>query len=719
MAKTLVLAEKPSVGREIARVLGCKNSAGGYISGSRYIVTWAMGHLVTLADPEKYGDRYKTWSMDTLPMMPEKMELVVIPGTAKQYSVVKKLLHSSEVDSLVIATDAGREGELVARWILTKAGFSKPIQRLWISSQTDKAINQGFASLKDGKEYMSLYHAAQSRAEADWLVGLNVTRALTCKHNAQLSAGRVQTPTLAIMVQREEEIKKFIPKDYYTVQADLGSFFATYRDDKNQTAIYDRSKAEQIEQKVKNQQFKITNIQVSPKSTPPPLLYDLTELQRDANKIYSYSAKETLSIMQRLYENHKVLTYPRTDSRYLTDDIVPTLPERLRAVAFGEFASYVGEINRQRRAITKVCVNNNKVSDHHAIIPTEQRPDFVSMNTDEKRIYLLVVKRFLTCFYPSYEYRQMKIELSADGETFFASGREVTNQGWKKVTEEREEEEENEQTLPSFHKGDTFLCKGVQIKAAKTTPPARYTEASLLSAMENPTKFIEDRKMREYIGGGLGTPATRADIIEKLFSSFYVEKRGTTLIPTSKGMQLIELVPPELKEPELTAKWEQQLDAISKRKADKSAFMKEIKLYTKELVKTVADSQEQYKHDNMTRDVCPQCNKFLLSVHGKRGQMLVCQDRECGYRQNVSIKTTTRCPNCHKQMELFGEGEKKTYICPCGFREKADSFHKDKDSANSASKQYVKQYMQKQKQQDKEEESPFAAMLKQALEDKK
>ncbi len=718
MGKILVLAEKPSVGKELARVLGCRKSANGCLMGDRYIVTWALGHLVTLAEPEHYGEEYKSWRLELLPMLPAKMALTVIPETAKQYGVVKQLLHSSEVSSLIIATDAGREGELVARWILAKAGFNKPVKRLWISSQTDKAIRQGFAALKDGKEYYDLYQAAQALAEADWLVGLNVTRALTCKYNAQLSAGRVQTPTLALIVRREEEIKRFVPKDYYNVNADLGSFFVTYRDGKNQTAIFDRQEAEKIAAKIRNKMFRITQIQVIPKKTPPPLLYDLTELQRDANKLYQYSPKETLSIMQRLYENHKILTYPRTDSRYLTDDIVPTLRERLQSVSFGEFSPLAAEIIRQRKPIARACVNNAKVTDHHAIIPTEEAPNLLNLSTGEKRVYFLVVKRFLTCFYPDYEYKQLKITLTAEGEVFTAAGREIVQQGWRKVYDGEEEVEEVEQVLPSLRKGDSFTCQTVQLKALKTAPPARYTEATLLSAMEDPSKYIEDKQLKGYIGGGLGTPATRADIIEKLFSSFYVEKKGTSIVPTSKGMQLISLAPNDLKEPLLTAQWEKKLEAISKG-GNKESFIQDIKNYATALVKMVVKSEAKYVHDNMTRTPCPVCGKMMLSVTSKKGKILVCQDRECGHRQNVSMTTNARCPNCHKHLELFGEGEKRTYVCPCGFREKADAFHKRIKTQAGASKSDVQQYLKQQKSDEPQEMSALAMALAKAMAERK
>lgn len=717
MSKILVLAEKPSVAKELARVLKCDKTQGGYIEGSRYIVTWALGHLVTLAEPEVYGEQYKQWSMETLPMIPTKMKLKVIPETAKQFGVVKKLLLSKEISSLIIATDSGREGELVARWILEKVSFQKPIQRLWISSQTDKAIKEGFSKLKEGKQYLSLYRSAQARAEADWLVGLNVTRALTCKYNAQLSAGRVQTPTLAMIVARENEIKKFIPKDYYIVRADLGKFFVTYQNEKRQTNLFDKQIAQNIAAEIKNGDFVVTEVKSTKKTTPPPMLYDLTELQRDANRYYDMSPKETLNAMQNLYERHKALTYPRTDSRYITEDIVPTLTERLKAVSKGDFTQFVSEIIRNNKTIAKQCVNNNKVTDHHAIIPTEQSADVISMTTAEKRIYLLVVKRFLTCFYGNAVYENSKITLQCAGESFTAQGNVMLEKGWKVVTTNMTDDDEQEkQNLPLLQKGQHFTCQAVQLKQMKTTPPERYTEATLLSAMENPAKFLKDSSMKEYIEGGLGTPATRADIIEKLFSSFYIEKKGNALYPTSKGIQLVSLVPTDLKEPLLTAKWEKQLEAISKGKQQKNAFMEEIKQYTHALVNDVKGSTEQYRHDNLTRTKCPVCGKPMLAVNGKKGKMLVCQDRECGERIHISRATNARCPVCHKRMELFGEGDKKTYVCLCGFKEKADTFHKRIAEQKGASKSTVQNYMRNQKKAEKQQQNELSDFGKALLE---
>ncbi len=718
MSKILVLAEKPSVGRELARVLGCKRKGDGCLIGDKYIVTWALGHLVTLSDPEAYGDEYKTWNLETLPMLPSPMKLEVIRQTSKQYNAVKKCLRNSEVSSIIIATDAGREGELVARWIIAKSGVHKPIKRLWISSQTDRAIREGFKKLKDGKEYANLYMAAQARAEADWLVGLNVTRALTCKFNAQLSAGRVQTPTLALMVRREKEIRAFVPKDYYTVEADIGKLFVAWRDKNGSGSTFNREKAEEISKKVKGKPFKLVSKHTQEKQTHAPMLYDLTELQRDANKLYGYSPKQTLNIMQKLYEQHKALTYPRTDSRYLTSDIVPTLSERLRAIN-GDSKALAQDIAKKRLTIAKACVNNAKVSDHHAIIPTEEKIMYSALGTEEKRIYDLVVKRFLACFLPPYKYNQIKAQFECEGEKFTASGKETVSSGWKIAYNNEfslddddisEIQVERKQSMPKMDYSDSFSCKNVFIKQGKTKPPARYTEATLLSAMENPARFVENKNMKEYLGGGLGTPATRADIIEKLYSAFYVEKQGSSIVPTSKGIQLIDIVPPDLKEPVLTAKWEQELEKIADGKLKKSDFIKRIEKYTSDLVKTVKNSTDTYRHDNITRKVCPECGKFLLEVNGKKGKMLVCQDRECGYRQNVSIITNARCPECHKKMDLRGDGEKKSFYCSCGYREKYNAF-KERKAAGGASKRDVQNYLRNQNKKNSEEASnnPFAS----------
>lgn len=719
MSKTLVLAEKPSVARDIARVLGCKQKGDGCIIGPNYIVTWALGHLVTLADPDAYDDRYKAWRLEDLPMLPDKMKLVTIKQTSKQYRAVSALMKREDVDKLVIATDAGREGELVARWIMMKAHCKKPAYRLWISSQTDKAIKEGFANLRSAKEYDNLYYSAQARAEADWLVGLNTTRALTCKYNAQLSAGRVQTPTLALIVKREEEILAFQPKDYYSIQAVFKGFNATFRDKKNNSRFSDKTFAEKIAEACKGKKGTVAKVDKASKKTPPPAAYDLTELQRDANKKYGYSAKQTLSLMQSLYEYHKVLTYPRTDSRYITDDIVATIPERLRAMAVGPYQSAAMKLARSPIQ-TKYIVNNSKVSDHHAIIPTEQSPNLSKLSFEERNIYDLVVRRFMAVLSEPMEYDEVKLQIDIGENSFYAKGKTVKSAGWKEFygmtdDEEDEDSENRTQDLPEIRQGALLDVLNTKIISGKTRPPARYTEATLLSAMENPAGQIEDKNLKKVIAttSGLGTPATRADIIEKLFDNFSIERVGKEIHPTAKGKQLIKIVPQDLKSAELTAKWEQQLQNISKGTADMKQFIREMRDYSTSLVSMVIASDAQYTHDNMTKEKCPVCGKYLLDVNGKKGKMLICQDRECGYRKGLTQVTNARCPECHKKMELRGEGDKKMFTCVCGYRERLSDFNKRRED-KGAGKADVMSYMRKQQKTQQKEASnnPFADLLK-------
>ena len=719
MSKTLVLAEKPSVGRDLAKVLKCNQNKGSYIEGNKYIVTWAMGHLVGLLDPEGYDDKYKQWKMETLPMLPKYMKLTVLKKTGKQYNEVKKQLLRKDVSDIVIATDSGREGELVARWILEKSGVKKPLKRLWISSQTNKAILEGFKNLKDAKEYDNLYKAAVCRAEADWLVGLNVTRALTCKYNAQLSAGRVQSPTLAMIVNREEEIRNFKPVDYWTLNAEGNGFALTWVSNKGNNSTFKEDVADSILNKCKGQNGEVTEVKKTTKKKYSPALYDLTELQRDANKIWGYSAKQTLNIMQRLYENHKVLTYPRTDSRYVTSDIVATIPERLKAVSFGEYRAAAESLLKSGVKANKNYVDNSKVSDHHAIIPTEEKGSLANLSTEEKHIYDLVVKRFLSVLMPAYEYEQTTVVVNIAGETFTAKGNITKSKGWKRLYDNLKDEEDS-QELPELKSGDKITVASVNKVKKQTTPPARFNEATLLSAMESPQKYVnlgKDAAKTLNETGGLGTVATRADIIEKLFNSFVIEKKGKDIYPTSKGKQLIALVPEDLKSPLLTAKWESQLDNIAKGKANDKKFVADMKGYATKLVEDVKGGTAKFHHDNATGSKCPNCGKYLLEVKGKNGRMLVCQDRECGYRENLARLTNARCPECHKKLELRGQGEGKIYVCTgttCNFREKALVFEKRFDKKGKVDKREANRIMKKmQKEAEKQEalDNPFAALL--------
>lgn len=725
--KSLVIAEKPSVARDIARVLGCSKKQDGYLEGSAYVVTWALGHLVTLADPEEYDKRYVKWDLTTLPMLPEEMQLVVIKETSRQFRTVKQQLFRKDIGTIVIATDAGREGELVARWILEKAECRKPIKRLWISSVTDKAIREGFAHLRDGREYNNLYAAAVARAEADWLVGINATRALTCKYNAQLSCGRVQTPTLAMIAKREEEIKHFRPREYYGIQVSAGKVRWSFRDGKSGSlTTFQKERAEEILRKVTGKSMTVCSVEKSAKKTFAPGLYDLTELQRDASRRFGFSAKETLNIMQRLYETHKVLTYPRTDSRYIGKDVAETIRERLKACAVGPYRKIAGALITKPIRTNKSFVDDAKVSDHHAIIPTEQFVDLAHMTNEERKIYDLVVRRFLAVLYPPFEYEETTLKGEAGGELFTAKGKIVKSSGWKEAYETgaeefEEEESENElkdQKLPDLKKGEILKIEQAVMTAGKTKPPAPFNEATLLSAMENPVKYMEsyDAQKAKTLGetGGLGTVATRADIIDKLFHSFLMEKRGKDIFITSKARQLLSLVPEDLKKPELTAEWEMKLSRIAKGGLKKENFLSGIREYTKELVIEIKNSDGTFRHDNMTNKKCPRCGKRLLAVNGKNSKLLVCQDRECGYRETVSRTTNARCPNCHRKMELFGKGEDETFRCSnCGYKEKLSAFKKRREREGAGvSKGDVARYL---KQQKKEAEAPlnnaFAAAL--------
>ncbi|MEH7096180.1 DNA topoisomerase III [Neobacillus vireti] len=723
MKKSVVIAEKPSVARDIARVLNCNKKGNGFFEGDKYIVTWALGHLVTLADPEVYDDKYKTWKIEDLPMLPNELKLVVIKQTSKQFHTVKSQLQRSDVGEIVIATDSGREGELVARWILAKAKVNKPTKRLWISSVTDKAIKDGFAKLKPGNAYENLYHSAVARSEADWYIGLNATRALTTRYNAQLNCGRVQTPTVAIIAAREDEIKNFKPQTYYGIEAQTtDNLKLTWQDPKGNSRSFDKEKTDAIVKKLGKQNAVVKEIEKKPKKSFSPGLYDLTELQRDANKIFGYSAKETLNIMQKLYEQHKVLTYPRTDSRYLSSDIVETLPERLRACGVGEYRPLANKILSKPIKASKAFVDDSKVSDHHAIIPTEGYVNFSAFTDKERKIYDLVVKRFLAVLFPAFEYEQLTLRAKIGEENFVARGKTILSTGWKEIYENRYEDEDTaedlkEQILPRIEKGDTLVVKLIAQTSGQTSPPARFNEATLLSAMENPTKYMEtkSKQLAETLKstGGLGTVATRADIIDKLFNSFLIEKRGKDIHLTSKGRQLLDLVPEELKSPALTAEWEQKLDQIAHGKLKKDVFISEMKKYTKEIVAEIKASNKKYKHDNISTKSCPDCGKPMLEVNGKKGKMLVCQDRECGHRKNVSRVTNARCPQCHKKLELRGEGEGQIFTCKCGHREKLSAFEarRKKESAGKVDKRTVQKYL---KSQNKEEE-PINTALADAL----
>jgi DNA topoisomerase III len=695
--KSLVLAEKPSVARDLARVLGCTHQHKSYIEGKQYIVTWALGHLIELKMPEHYDTKYKNWKLDDLPIIPKKMGLKVIKQTSHQFKAIEGLAKRKDIKDCIIATDAGREGELVARWILKKIHWKKPIKRLWISSQTDKAIKEGFKQLKPGKQFDDLYHSAVCRAEADWLIGLNVTRALTTKYKDPLSAGRVQTPTLAMIFEREQTIQKFVPKEYWNIQANIGKLSANWEKN-NEQRLFDKSTAEQILEKVNGKKAILKQIGRKKKSEPQPLPYDLTELQRDANKRFGFSAKKTLNVLQRLYEQHKLVTYPRTDSRYLTTDMTATMIDRLQGMASG----YMDEVRPLLAAKGKIFArrvfNNEKVTDHHAIIPTEQRLNLSELDTDERKIYDLIARRFLTLFLPAYEYETIHATFDVEGETFTAKEKVVINLGFKKVFgKEKVESESN--VVENLVKGQAYSVRDVTIQQKWTEPPQRYTEADVLSQME---KF------------GLGTPATRAEIIERLVETEVVERQNGRFYPTKKGKQLIELVNEELKSPELTAKWEQELEKISKGKANPKTFLQKIRRQTEQLVSEIKSSEKTYRAHNLTGSKCPECNSFLKERNTKEGKILVCSNLDCRYRRRKDPKLSNRrCPQCHKKMEMH-EGKAGLYFqCrPCNVVEKAEERKK------AINKREERKLLQKYSQKD-DFGTSIGDMLKQALQDKK
>lgn len=630
MGKILVIAEKPSVGRDIAKVLGCKQKGEGCIIGEHYIVTWAVGHLITLLEPEDYDIKYKKWSYNTLPIIPEQMKIKPIKKTKKQFDMVKKLMNSKDIDSLICATDSGREGELIFRYIYEAANCKKPFKRLWISSMTDAAIKKGFDTLKLGKEYDALYHSARCRSEADWLVGMNATRAYTIRYNVLLSIGRVQTPTLSILVYRQKEINEFVPKDYWEVKAKFKGFEGTWIDMKSsETKLFEEKKAIEIVNKVKNKTVKVEEISEEAKKQPPPLLYDLTELQRDGNKKFGFSANKTLSIAQDLYEKKKMITYPRTDSRYVSSDMIPVLKTTLEKLNIPPYHRFVNNIlNKNELPITKRIVDDNKVTDHHAIIPTDSVPSLNKLSEEEKKIYGLIVKRFFAVFYPNYEYTITKIITDIENEHFISKGKTISQLGWMLFYKNDSKKNEEEQELPILKKGDSVKVLDAIVEKKQTSPPKPYTEASLLSAMENAGRFVEDEELKEQLkDNGLGTPATRASIIERLIHVGYVNRKGKALHPTEKGMKLIEIVPKELKSPETTGKWERGLSSISKSKMEPKKFMDSIIRYVHFIINesskldTKVSFPEEIQKKAAKKSIligkCPLCKKGEINENTK------------------------------------------------------------------------------------------------------
>ncbi|ARJ50410.1 DNA topoisomerase III [Staphylococcus lutrae] len=705
--KALILAEKPSVGRDIASALNVGTRKEGYFENQKYIVTWALGHLVTNATPEQYDKKYQQWVLQDLPIIPKQMKSVVIGKTKKQFNTVQHLMKRSDVKEIIIATDAGREGELVARLIIDKAHVKKPIKRLWISSVTPKAIKEGFKNLKDGRAYYDLYQAALARSEADWIVGINATRALTTKYDAQLSLGRVQTPTIQLIAMRQAQIKNFKPQTYFTLEAEVNGVAMTYQHEKR---IMARQQLESIVQDVKNGTATIVEVQEKDKKTYPNPLFNLTDLQQAAYQKYRLGAKQTLNTLQQLYERHKLVTYPRTDSNYLTTDMFDTLKERVQATMGTDLMPYAREVIKQPFAKKLAFINNQKVSDHHAIIPTEVRANMADLSPNEQKIYLMIAQRFLEALLPAFRYRVQQVKVDIAGYPFSYQSQIVTDLGFKKM---QQDQDVTAKTV-RFQQGETYSVGRLNIVAHETTPPAYFNEGTLLKAMERPDKFfdLKDKKSAQTLKatGGIGTVATRADIIDKLFNMNAIESQDGKIKVTSKGKQILELAPPALTSPRLTAEWEDKLLQIEKGQYKAEQFIKEMKRFTHEIIETIKMSEQKYRHDNLTSAECPTCGKLMLKVNTKNGSMLVCQDPSCKTKKGVKVKTNARCPQCKKKLTKFGIGKQATYRCVCGYTETQE--HMDQRFKNKGKDKVSKREMKKYMKEDELENNPFKEMLK-------
>ena len=625
----LVVTEKPSVAQAISHVIGAKERKDGYMEGNGFLVSWCVGHLVELAQPEMYSEAWKKWSYESLPMIPEQWQHEVKKETATQYKILKNLMHDTRVESVVCATDAGREGELIFRLVYEQAGCRKPMKRLWISSMEESAIRDGFENLKPGSDYDSLYQSALCRQQADWLVGLNGTRLFTVLYGGKvLKVGRVQTPTLAMLVDREVKIMNFEKEQYYMAHILMDGIDAMTE------RIDDKARAESIAAACESQSGVVRSVIKENKSVAPPKLYDLTTLQRDANRIFGFTAKQTLEYTQSLYEK-KLCTYPRTDSQYLSDDMEQTAGNVIKAI----FSSILFEENMMFNPDIKRVLNSKKVTDHHAIIPTMEiaKADLAALPETERKILSLVANRLLCATGEKHLYETVKAELACGGYTFATSGKSVLKNGWKdfedafkrsfKTTEEKEQEDKK---LPELSKGQTF--DGVQTKISEhyTTPPKHFTEDSLLSAMERAgNEDMSDDVERK----GLGTPATRADIIEKLVKDGFVKREKKQMLPTEDGMKLITVLPDVVKSPKLTADWENALTLVAKGEMEREDFMADIETMVSDLIHTyheVSDEQKKmFAQEQKVLGKCSNCGGEV--VKGKYGAF--CKNK-CG--MNVS-----------------------------------------------------------------------------------
>ncbi len=663
MGKTLVIAEKPSVGRDLGRVLeGAFTKSEGYLDGPHHVVTWAVGHLVQLAEPDEYDDRFKKWRMADLPIVPERFKLVVRDERSKkQMNVIKRLLARDDVDLVVNACDAGREGELIFAYLYEKAGSKKPVKRLWLNSMTAGAIKEAFSTLRDGSELQTLEEAARSRSEADWIVGMNATRAATIRlrtaFDGAVSLGRVQTPTLAILARREEEIRAFKPEPYWVVDATFdptaepagrvyeGRFHAGAN-----PRLKSALEAAQVVADCEGQVGEIAKLEKSQRKERPPLLYDLTSLQRDANSRYGFSARRTLAAAQRLYEEHTALTYPRTNSRYLPSDLISEIKPIARLVGergdYAEASRYV--LGLDVLPLARV-VDDGKVTDHHAIIPTRaERHPVDKMSEDDKRIYDLVVRRFLAIFHPEAVFENTRVETvvastaaEAGGHVFRTRGKVMLVPGWRGVYGEvadadgaarSDDDEGREQHLPRLEQGEAVAVKEISSEEKETKPPRRYTEGSLLGAMETAGKLVDEEELREAMkDSGIGTPATRAAIIERLIQVAYVERDARALVVTEKGMNVIRLLGEHaLTSPGLTGEWEHRLARIETGEDSREAFMGDIVKFTETTVGELDTKLKGVRIPRANLGPCPVCGRDI--VENRKGYSCWSRDDPgCGF----------------------------------------------------------------------------------------
>ena len=692
--KTLVIAEKPSVARDLADALpGTFENHDSYLESEDTVITFAVGHLVELIDPEDYDERFKKWRMADLPIVPEEFKLRPRDKKAeKQLKVIHKLLQRDDVDRIVNACDAGREGELIFAYIYETSGVDKPVERLWISSMTKTAIKEGFESLRPGEQLRQLEAAARSRSEADWLVGMNATRAATIRGRAWVggvvSLGRVQTPTLALLVKREREIQAFVPEPYWLVHAQFDPRYEGLWFEGGETRLKEAKRAEEIAAKVSGKDGVVESVERKEQSERAPLLYDLTSLQRDANRRFGFSARRTLQGAQSLYEDKKAITYPRTSSRWLSGDLVAQLkPTAATLQPIGEYAAaarYV--LGVQQLPIARV-VNDSKVTDHHAVIPTDVEHDVSRFSPDERRIFDLVARRFLAVFHPPARYARTTVVTLVEEERFRSRGKITLEAGWRGVyglvseadqaAQKQDEEGENESAeLPPLEQGQAITCAKAEVEAKETKPPPRYTEATLLSAMETAGKLIDDEELREAMKeSGLGTPATRAETIETLIRREYIERGGKDLMPTPKGLQVITMLEEHpLTSPELTGSWEKRLTDIEHGEEDRSKFIGDIAEFTRATVEKIAElDKEKLRPERVELGPCPRCGAETGEIIKENSKAYGCtswksrEETGCGFVIWKRVAGRTLTPEIARQ--LLEEGKTKEVIS--GFRSRA------------------------------------------------